>query len=105
MKPLLVYAPAFELGKASPGTILPDVPLSLNPASSKIWPMNYDKRFSGLVSARHALTESYNVPAVKLYKDIISHRPAKYLAKNGFTSLLNPDYTNLQLQLVLWKMV
>ncbi len=95
MKPLLVYAPAFELGLAAPGTILPDVPLRLNPASSKVWPMNYDRRFSGLVSARHAVTVSYNVPAVKLYKDIISHRPATFLAKNGFTSLLDPDYTNL----------
>ena len=31
MKPLLVYAPAFEMGKASPGTVLPDVALKLNP--------------------------------------------------------------------------
>ncbi|MDV2887456.1 penicillin-binding transpeptidase domain-containing protein, partial [Alkalihalophilus pseudofirmus] len=29
MKPLLVYGPAIEFGKASPGTTLPDVALSL----------------------------------------------------------------------------
>ena len=32
MKPLLVYAPAIELGTLSPGSVLPDVPLNLNPA-------------------------------------------------------------------------
>ncbi|MGJ7920405.1 transglycosylase domain-containing protein [Neobacillus sp. LXY-4] len=95
MKPLLVYAPAFELGAAAPGTILPDVPLKLNPASSNPWPQNYDLRYSGLVSARYALTKSYNVPAVKLYKDIVAQRPAKYLEKMGFTSLVEEDYSNL----------
>jgi penicillin-binding protein len=95
MKPLLVYAPAFELGVASPGTILPDVPLRLAPGINRPWPQNYDRRYSGLVSARYALAKSYNVPAVKLYKDILAHRPAKYLEKMGFTSLLEADYTNL----------
>ncbi|WP_147532731.1 transglycosylase domain-containing protein [Bacillus marasmi] len=95
MKPLLVYAPAFELGAAQPGTILPDVALKLAPGINRPWPQNYDRRYSGLTSARHALTKSYNVPAVKLYKDIIAQRPATYLEKMGFTSLVEPDYTNL----------
>ncbi|MDR7000533.1 transglycosylase domain-containing protein [Neobacillus niacini] len=95
MKPLLVYGPAIELGKASPGTVLPDVALSLNPASSSPWPHNYDLRYSGLVSARYALAWSFNVPAVKLYRDIINQRPAKYLEKMGFSSLRSEDYTNL----------
>lgn len=95
MKPLLVYAPAFELGKASPGTILPDVPLMLAPGLNRPWPNNYDLRYTGLVTARYALAKSYNVPAVKLYKDIVGQRPAEYLKKMGFTSLIEPDYTNL----------
>jgi penicillin-binding protein 1B len=95
MKPLLVYAPAFELGAAQPGTILPDVPLHLAPGINRPWPQNYDRRYSGLVSARYALTKSYNVPAVKLYKDIVGQRPANFLEKMGYTSLLEPDYTNL----------
>ncbi|GHH97316.1 transglycosylase domain-containing protein [Neobacillus kokaensis] len=95
MKPLLIYGPAIELGKASPGTPLPDVALALNPASSSPWPHNYDLRYSGLVSARYALAKSYNVPAVKLYKEIVNQQPAKYLEKMGFTSLTKADYTNL----------
>jgi len=95
MKPLLVYGPAIELGKVSPGTPLPNVALNFIPGRSKPWPQNYDYRYSGLVSARYALAKSYNVPAVKLYKDIVNQRPAKYLEKMGFTSLLPDDYTNL----------
>jgi penicillin-binding protein 1B len=96
MKPLLVYAPAIELGKASPGTVLPDVALKLNPATpDQPWPNNYDLKYSGLVSARYALTKSYNVPAVKLYKDIVDTRPAQYLDKMGFSTLAEHDYTNL----------
>ena len=95
MKPLLVYGPAFELGKAAPGTPLPNVALHLNPGNpSKPWPLNYDHTYSGLVSARYALTVSYNVPAVKLYSEILNYRPAKYLEKMGFTSLTKEDYTN-----------
>ncbi|WP_042354763.1 transglycosylase domain-containing protein [Bacillus rubiinfantis] len=95
MKPLLIYAPAIELGKAAPGTALPDVALKLNPASGSPWPHNYDYRYHGIVSARTALARSYNVPAVKLYKEIVSQRPAKYLEKMGFSSLTKEDYTNL----------
>ncbi|MFJ7727242.1 transglycosylase domain-containing protein [Neobacillus sp. NPDC097160] len=95
MKPLLVYGPAIELGKASPGTPLPNVALNFIPGRSKPWPQNYDYRYSGIVSARYALAKSYNVPAVKLYKDIVDQRPAKYLEKMGITSLLPPDFTNL----------
>ncbi|OLS41402.1 transglycosylase domain-containing protein [Bacillus sp. MRMR6] len=95
MKPLLVYGPAIDLGVASPGTILPDVALRLDPSRNRPWPYNYDLRYSGLVSARYALAWSYNVPAVKLYKDIVHQRPAAYLEKMGFTSLLKPDFENL----------
>lgn len=95
MKPLLVYGPAIELGKASPGTPLPDVPLRLEPSISRPWPNNYDKGYSGITSARYALKKSYNIPAVKLYKDILDQQPAKYLEKMGFTSLKGDDYTNL----------
>ena len=94
MKPLLVYGPAIELGKASPGTVLPDVALRFSPAVNRPWPTNYGRRYSGLVSARYALAKSYNVPAVKLYKDILPQQPAKYLEKMGFTSLRPDDYTN-----------
>lgn len=94
MKPLLVYAPAIELGSLAPGSILPDLPLKLNPASDQPWPKNYGGGYHGLVTARQALLRSYNIPAVKAYVDILDQRPAEFLVKMGFTTLAPEDFTN-----------
>ncbi|WP_053364368.1 transglycosylase domain-containing protein [Bacillus sp. FJAT-27251] len=94
MKPLLVYAPAMELGKLHPGSVLPDVEVYLN-GPGKPWPNNYDRSYSGLTSARYALTRSYNVPNVIIYKNIVNQRPTTFLEKMGFTSLSKDDHTNL----------
>ncbi|TCN24410.1 transglycosylase domain-containing protein [Mesobacillus foraminis] len=94
MKPLLVYAPAMELGQIQPGTVLPDVEVYLNGPGSP-WPHNYDRTYSGLTTARKALTKSYNVPAVIAYKNILNQKPTQYLEKMGFTSLAKDDHTNL----------
>ncbi|MCM3032217.1 transglycosylase domain-containing protein [Niallia sp. MER 6] len=95
MKPLLVYGPAIELGTLSPGTVLPDVPLALDPARpGTVWPNNYDFQFHGLVTARVALAKSYNVPAVKAYAQILPQKPATYLEKMGFSTLTDADYSN-----------
>lgn len=93
MKPLLAYAPAIEMGKLHPGSVLPDVEVYLNPAKPGTpWPTNYDKNYSGLTSVRHALTKSYNVPAVLAYKNVLAQKPATYLDKMGFSSLVKSDY-------------
>ena len=62
MKPLLVYAPALELGIIQPATLIDDSPL----IDSDFNPQNFDDKYHGLVSARESLVHSYNVPAVKI---------------------------------------
>lgn len=79
LKPLLVYAPALELGEISPATPLLDEPVSFSGYS----PKNYDGKFSGYVSAREALSKSLNVPAVKLLNSLGVKRAAQYLTKTG----------------------
>lgn len=94
MKPLVVYAPAMELGAVQPGTVIPDVEVYLDPQRPGVpYPRNYDKTYSGLVSARYALAQSYNVPAMLTYRTIMDKRPAQYLEKMGFTSVVEKDYT------------
>lgn len=61
LKPF-VYALAFENGLAHPETILED-----RPARWGAWaPENFDQDFHGTVTARHALQQSLNMPAVAL---------------------------------------
>lgn len=95
MKPLLVYAPAIELGKISPASISVNVPIKIG----KWEPKNYGGSYSGLTTAREALKKSHNVPAAIFYMDIINQRPANYLKKMGFTSLVEGDYVNPSMSL------
>ncbi|APH04063.1 transglycosylase domain-containing protein [Bacillus weihaiensis] len=91
MKPLLVYAPAMELGTLQPGSVIADVEYVL-PQYKGYSPKNYGGRYHGLTSARNALKQSYNVPAVKAYMSIINREPLSFLEKMGFTSLHKKDY-------------
>ncbi len=50
---------------ASPGLLLPDLPLLEDQSIRSYLPDNYDRRYHGPVRARVALASSYNVPAVK----------------------------------------
>ncbi|WP_407272268.1 transglycosylase domain-containing protein [Radiobacillus sp. PE A8.2] len=95
MKPILVYGPAMEAGVAQPGSIIADIEGTVaTGVNGSPWsPNNYSRIYHGLVSAREALNHSYNVPAAKVYMDIINNDPAaQYLEKMGFTSLEPIDH-------------
>ncbi|WP_067841494.1 transglycosylase domain-containing protein [Amphibacillus sediminis] len=69
-KPLLVYAPAMELGIIQPGSVIADVNLDFG--RGKGWPNNFTAgRYYGLVTVRTAVANSYNVSAVSVFKDIL----------------------------------
>ncbi len=61
-----VYATAFEKGW-SPGTAISDTPLHVFISEDEpiYSPVNYDRRFHGEMTIRHALQNSFNVPAVR----------------------------------------
>ncbi|MGR9049049.1 transglycosylase domain-containing protein [Halobacillus faecis] len=93
MKPLLVYGPSFDLGAAQPGSVIADVPYYYDSGKEV---RNFSRNHRGFVSARYALAQSYNVPAVKQYKKIQSQKPVEnYLVKMGMEeNLVKDDYTN-----------
>lgn len=65
LKPF-IYARAFEDGLAHPETVLED-----RPARYGAWaPENFDQAFTGTVTARQALQQSLNMPAVQLLEAI-----------------------------------
>lgn len=77
IKPLN-YALAIKDKKITPATAIADVPICFNVIGQPTYcPVNYDGTFHGLVEARFALGNSYNIPAVKV------------LALNGVENFIN----------------
>jgi membrane peptidoglycan carboxypeptidase len=105
IKPL-TYVAAFEKGW-TPATIIWDVPSEFPPSGNAndprppYKPVNYDDRFHGPLSARMALANSFNVPAVKTLDFVgIFDNPATpqeeglvaFAKRLGVTSLTRDDY-------------
>ncbi len=61
-----VYTTALEKGMDTESTVV-DSPISFTDALGRVWsPANYDGKFKGVITLRQALTESRNVPTVRL---------------------------------------
>ncbi|WKB36745.1 penicillin-binding transpeptidase domain-containing protein [Terrilactibacillus sp. S3-3] len=97
MKPLLVYAPAMELGLIQPGSIVADLPYKRVLSSGVYQPEDYSGRFHGFETARKALYQSDNVPAVSIFTRLsrATNSAPDYLKKMGFTSLVGSDGHNI----------
>ncbi len=62
----IVYAAAFEKGMV-PETLILDAPFSYTDELGRVWePSNYDGEFKGQIPIRQVLTESRNVPTVRV---------------------------------------
>lgn len=95
MKPIAAYAPAIEMGKLSPASILDDSPVLLkdNTRAGYHIPENWDNVFHGLMTARRALNQSYNIPAIKLFIDVVGINKAwDYANRLGIHSITKDDY-------------
>ncbi len=92
MKPLAAYAPAFELGYLQPATPIDDSPLMLaDGQTGSHLPLNWDRQYHGMVSAREALRMSWNVPAIKTYLRVGIKTALEYVKKMGVTTLVESD--------------
>ena len=105
MKPLAVYAPAFEMGAISPATVILDMPLRYEPS---VFPRNDNRKysysrtiFSGVVSSVNAVavntldmigtTASYNFAK---YKFRLNDLTDSYVRSDGFV-MSDIDYAPL----------
>ena len=62
----IVYTTALEKGMDEESTII-DAPISFTDALGRSWrPVNYDGKFKGQITLRQALTESRNIPTIKI---------------------------------------
>ncbi len=83
LKPFL-YALAVERRLLTPASILDDSPLELPEQRGLYRPLDYDRRFRGLVSMRTALASSLNVPAVRTADMVGVDQFVEHLRALGF---------------------
>ncbi len=100
IKPLL-YATAFNDDLISPATVIWDTPITYTISTIEEYaPLNYDRRAHGPVTARAALANSFNVPAVKLLDAVGVQRLLESARKMGVKSLhRGTDWYGLSLTL------
>ena len=93
LKPLL-YAGMQYSGDILPNSLIADVPTRF-PGFS---PKNFDQSYSGAVSAGSALSQSLNIPAVKMLQKYNPEKFLDLLHKTGFTTFnKSADYYGLSL--------
>lgn len=92
IKPISVYAPAFELGAINPATVIKDLPMTYN--SKGPWPNNDNRKFSYSRSIFTAVEDSVNAIAANTL-DKIGIGYSYDFAKNKFgLSTLLDSYTD-----------
>ncbi len=94
---ILAYLPAIEQGLISPGSPIDDSPIILKDGGKGAHiPVNHNNRYQGLLTARHAFNQSYNIPALKLfleeYGGVGIETAWDYAKRMGVTTLTNSDY-------------
>lgn len=98
IKPL-TYALAFENGMKTTA-IIDDSPITYRvPGSPPYSPINYDGKYHGKVTARQALANSYNIPAVKVLSQIGLKNFIDFAISMGITTWNDPTRFGLSLTL------
>ena len=85
LKPIL-FAGMQQSGEILPNTLIPDIPTRF----PDFVPKNFDRTYSGAVTASEALSKSLNIPSVKLLQDYSPDRFLELLKKTGFTTFNKP---------------
>jgi penicillin-binding protein len=94
MKPIAAFLPALENGDIQPASIIDDIPIVFKDGSKGFHiPNNWNLKFNGLITARHALNQSYNIPALKVFNDVVTIDKAWAFAETlGITTITESDH-------------
>ena len=87
-KPIAAYGPAFEKGISYPGMGYDDAKTNFGGGYS---PNNYYGYFNGYVSARNAIKESMNIPAVKALQSVGVEYARKFAEGLGISTFTASD--------------
>lgn len=92
IKPILSYAPAIEYLKYVPLTQILDEPYFYSTGQQI---HNWDNRYLGNISLRYALSNSRNVPAIKLFKLLGYNKSWEFANKIGINNIENYSYDSM----------
>jgi len=84
-----VYTTVIDQGASPDDTIL-DEPVSFETPSGPYSPHNYDEKFEGIITLRRALSQSRNIPALKLANKVGIKMVIEYAGRFGITARLPP---------------
>ena len=87
----IVYTAAIDRGYTPISTLM-DVPVTFptGPNQPPYSPQNYDRRYEGPVTLRHALEDSRNIPALRLMDQLGPQQVIAYARRLGIESPLPP---------------
>src|SRR5687767_142263 len=87
----IVYTAAIDRG-FTPASIIVDAPVSFSAGAGQplYSPQNYDHKFEGPITLRHALEDSRNIPAVRLMDQLGARQVIAYARKLGLDSPIPP---------------
>jgi len=87
----IVFTAAIDRG-FTPVSVFVDEPVSYEPGPNQppYQPLNYDRKFEGPVTLRHALEDSRNIPAVKALAEIGPAEVVGYARRFGFKGEYQP---------------
>src|SRR5688572_2031742 len=87
----IVYTAAIDRGY-TPVTVLMDTPSSFPGGAGQpaYTPMNYDKKFEGAITLRHALEQSRNIPAIRVMEQLTPRQVILYARRLGLESPIPP---------------
>jgi 1A family penicillin-binding protein len=88
-KPFVYYA-AFATGKYGPDSTVVDSPVQYRDGSGWYYPRNYDGSFGGAMSIRTALSQSRNIPVIKLGKAVGMNKVIEICRTLGIMSPMEP---------------
>ncbi|HEY2004780.1 MAG TPA: PBP1A family penicillin-binding protein, partial [Candidatus Saccharimonadia bacterium] len=94
----IAYATAFKKGWNG-ATTIDDQPISFPDGTNTYTPQNYDLKFHGTVTLRHALDNSLNIPAVKVLQFAGLPETLQTAHDMGITTLNDPSRYGLSLVL------
>lgn len=93
MKTIAAFLPALDLGLIQPASIIDDSPVIFKSGGGYHIPKNSSGGYKGLVTARTSLNESRNVPALKIFNNMLGiDKSWDFAKKLGITTIDKQDY-------------